>query len=221
MKAKLRRYNFDLESFRNDDVKTQYCTGIQEFSTLETLLNTVKPYIKRFNNNSLSQSQMLFLTLLRLCLHFFDLVYRFDVSHVTASRTFYAVIDVLYYRIGEDVKLTMPGVFKLNFGGDVVYIIDYTEIFIEVPSNPETSVQCWSSYKKHHTVKFVIVISSHGAIVFISCLFGGRASDVHITNNCDFFNILLPNVYVLADKGFKLDDSFEMQKAATVASIGS
>lgn len=110
----------------------------------------------------------------------------------------------------------MPTVFKQNFGDDVVYIIDCTEIFIEVPSNPETSVQCWSSYKKHHTVKFLIVITPQGAIVFISCLFGGRASDVYITNNCGFFNVLLPNDYVLADKGFRLEDSFQMQQAHLV-----
>lgn len=160
----MRLYKFDLESFRNDDAKTRYYTGLPEFSTLEVLCTTVQPYIKKAN--SLSKSEMLILTLmkLRLGLQFTDLGYRFDVSRVTPSRIFYHVIDVLYYRVGglvwtpdrDEIKITMPVVFKMNFADDVVYIIDCTEIFIEVPSNPETSAQCWSSYKKHHTVKFHI-----------------------------------------------------------------
>ena len=180
--AKLRLYQFDLESFRNNDEKTRYYTGMPEFSILEALFKEVEPYITLNHKSNLTKSQMLILCLmkLRLGIHFCDLGYRFDVSHITASRTFYSMVDVLYNRIGnvvfaparEDVKLTMPQVFKRNFGDDVVYIIDCTEIFIEVPSNPETSVQCWSSYKKRHTIKFLIAISPQGAIVFISFLFG-------------------------------------------------
>lgn len=103
LKAQLRSYQIDLEWFRNDNIKTRYYTGIPEFSTLETLFNEVEPYIKWSNLFSLSKSQMLILTLmkLRLVLHFTDLEYRFGVSLITASRTFYAMIDVLYYRIGN------------------------------------------------------------------------------------------------------------------------
>lgn len=107
----------------------------------------------------------------------------------------------------------MPLAFQQYFGECIVYIIDCTEIFIETPSNPETASECWSEYKKHHTIKFLTGITPQGVIVFISRIIGGHATDNFITTASGFMDILKPGDCVLADTGFKLGDFFEMRHA--------
>lgn len=89
-KAKLNHYKFDLETFRNNDAKTLYYTGITEFVKLEELYTQIEPNIQRAGHNILTKSQMLILTLMkqRLGLQFKDLGYRFRISSLTARRTF-------------------------------------------------------------------------------------------------------------------------------------
>ena len=42
------------------------------------------------------------------------------------------------------------------------------EIFIEIPSNLEARSLTWSTYKHHNTIKFLIGITPHGTISFLS-----------------------------------------------------
>ena len=69
-------------------------------------------------------------------------------------------------------------------------------------------VQAFSNHKKHNTVKFLIDITPQGSVAFIPKGWGGRASDVYITENCRVLQKLLPGDIVLADHGFTV------QKAA-------
>lgn len=62
-------------------------------------------------------------------------------------------------------------------------------------------------------MKLLISITPQGFIEFLSALYGGRASDLFITTNCGFLDILEPTDYVLADKGFKMTDEFKMRQA--------
>ena len=39
---------------------------------------------------------------------------------------------------------------------------------------------CWSNYKSHSTVKFLVGITPNGAISYISDCYGGRATDKYI-----------------------------------------
>lgn len=71
----------------------------------------------------------------------------------------------------------------------------------------------WSEYKHHYTIKLLISITPQGCIEFLSVFYGGRASDLFITTDCGYLQILLPGDYVLADKGFKMNDEFEMRQA--------
>ena len=43
--------------------------------------------------------------------------------------------------------------------------------------------QTWSNY---NTVKFLIGISLHGAVTYISKAWGGHVSDVHLIEHCTF-----------------------------------
>lgn len=85
-------------------------------------------------------------------------------------------------------------------------IIDCTEVYIETPSSLEIAAMCWSNYKQHYTVKFLIGITPNGAISFASPVYGGRASDAFIVKDCRFLNSLQPYDEVMADRGFKIHD---------------
>ena len=100
----------------------------------------------------------------------------------------------------------MPMEFRKNFKQSVV-IIDCFEIFIERETNLKARAQTWSNYKHHNTVKFLIGISPQGAISFISKGWGGRESDVHLTENCGILDKLLRGDLILADRGFNIHET--------------
>ena len=83
----------------------------------------------------------------------------------------------------------MPTIFWKNFGRCVV-IIDCFEDFLDLPSNLTARAQTWSNYKHQNTVKFLVGIAPQGAVTYISRGWGGRVSDVHLTENCGPLNNL-------------------------------
>ena len=78
---------------------------------------------------------------------------------------------------------TMPIDFRKHFS-KCIAIIDCFKVFTERPTNLMARAQTWSNYKKHNTVKFLIGISPQGAISYISKGWGGRVSDVYLTEHC-------------------------------------
>ena len=88
-----------------------------------------------------------------------------------------------------------------------VVIIDCFEIFVDRPSALLARAQTYSSYKHHNTAKYLIGITPHGIVSFISNGWGGRVSDKNLTENCGLLNKLLPGDTVLADRGFDIKDS--------------
>ena len=70
--------------------------------------------------------------------------------------------------------------------------------------------QTWSNYKKHNTVKYLIGITPQGSILFISKGWGGRVSNVHLTEHSDLLQNLLPRDVILADRGFTIQESVGM-----------
>lgn len=120
-----------------------------------------------------------------------DLAFRFHINQSTVSWYLSKWIDVMYVQMTPLIKWsewdqllkTMPMNFRKGFK-NCVTIIDCFEVFIERPTNLKARVQTWSNYKHHNTAKFLISIAPQGAITFISKKWGGRVSDVHITENC-------------------------------------
>lgn len=88
------------------------------------------------------------------------------------------------------VKINMPKKFKKPGYSKVRHIIDCTEIFIETPSTPELRTATWSDYKQHNTAKILVSVTPNGAFNFISKAWGGRTSDVHLTRESSFYDIL-------------------------------
>lgn len=149
------------------------------------------------------------------------LAYIFCVSRTTASKVFHETLHVLYYRLKpvvfwpdrQSIRTSLPAQFKQYPWKKVVSIIDCFEVFIERPSSPDASALTWSNYKHNNTIKYLISITPHGHISFISKGWGGRASDKRVTEDSGYLNNLLPNDLVLADRGFDISELVAMQGA--------
>ena len=110
------------------------------------------------------------------------------------------------------IQQNLPESFKKKYE-DAVCIIDCSEIYIERLSNLTGKAQTWSSYKHTDAVKYLIRISSGGAIMFSSSGWGGKASDKHITMESGFIDYVLPGNVVLADQGFNLKEELAFKGA--------
>ena len=164
---------------------------------------------------ALTLEQELFLCLIRLRQGFpvQDLAFRFSVSESTVSSIFTTWVkfmckELQWLILWPDrsiIQRNMPDMF-LKYYPKCRVIIDCTEVYIETPSSLEIAAMCWSNYKQHYTVKFLIGITPNGAISFASPIYGGRASDAFIVKDCRFLNSLQPYDEVMADRGFKIHD---------------
>ena len=87
-----------------------------------------------------------------------------------------------------------------------------TEIFIEKPSSQVAQWQTWSEYKHHNTFELLVGVTPNGTVTFVSRLWGGRASDRHITLNEGILARIDPGMSVMADKGINdlLSDTVQL-----------
>jgi hypothetical protein len=85
-------------------------------------------------------------------------------------------------------------------------IIDCTEVFVQRPQNLRKRSQAYSNYKHHNTYKLLYCIAPNGYVMFLSTLFGVRASDNFITKNSGFVHHLIPGDEILADRRFTIMD---------------
>jgi hypothetical protein len=179
---------------------------------------------KKFGpSRKLPQKDELLLTLMKLRLGSTneDLAQRFGISRSTVSNIFNTWIKILanelkclIYNPGMDVvKRTLPQRFKKPGYSKVRHIIDCTEIFIETPSDPHLKAATWSDYKYHNTAKILVSITPNGAFNCISKAWGGRTSDVHLTKESNFYNILEPHDTVMADRGFTTAEDLLLRRA--------
>ena len=72
---------------------------------------------------------------------------------------------------------------------------------MERPSTVLARAQTWSNYnyKHHNTCKFLIGIAPQGSITYVLRAWGGRVSDVHLTEQCGILNKLQHSDLILAD----------------------
>jgi len=76
-----------------------------------------------------------------------------------------------------------------------------------LPNDLTARAQTYSSYKSHNTVKVLLRITPQGTILFASEPWGGRTSDVYLTENCGLLKNLIPGDVDMADRGFTIKDS--------------
>ncbi|CAG2222433.1 unnamed protein product [Mytilus edulis] len=163
----------------------------------------------------LEVADQLLLVLMRLKLNliFDDLCRRFGISSGLACKIFNSWIPVLADKLKslivwlprEVIRDCCPESFRENYPRTTC-IIDCAETFIQRPTNLRSRGETYSNYKSHNTAKYLVGISPHGQIMFISKAFGGRASDKFIVEKSGFMNYLLPGDEIMADRGFTIDD---------------
>ena len=106
---------------------------------------------------------------------------------------------------------TMPKFFKTSGHGNLLCIIDCSEVLIERRKKLDIQATTWSRYKSHNTIKFLIGISPTGFITFPSDTYGGRASDKFICHDSGFFDYLDSYDEVMADRGFYITEELMMK----------
>lgn len=79
---------FTAESFKRDDEKVSFYTGLPGFVMLMVVFNMLEAHVQRSSQNSLGkfEGMMVFLMRLRLYLAVEDLAYMFLISASTVSR---------------------------------------------------------------------------------------------------------------------------------------
>lgn len=100
------------------------------------------------------------------------------------------------------IKQCMPIAFRARYG-NTQSIIDCFEVKIEKPLNPLHQSLTWSEYKKANTLKYLISCTPDGTISFVSRGYGGRSSDACIVEDSGYLDNLIPEMDVMADRGFK------------------
>lgn len=84
-------------------------------------------------------------------------------------------------------------------------ILDCTELFTVRPGNCTAQAATYSTYKHDNTVKILVGITPTGLISFISNVYGGTASDRHITEQ-EFLEKIEPGDAIMVDRGFNITD---------------
>ena len=244
LKEKVHQCNFSIDQFKSNDSEFEFYTGFSNYSTFKAFYNYLCPacerlqYIHSLNSSNKSDKQekcgpkrmlspeeelFLCLTRLRLGLLERDLANRFNLSVSYVSRIWITWLDFLYTRVRSIpiwpsqsyIRETMPNSFKESYPNTRV-IIDCTELFIEMPSQPRSQSATFSTYKNHNTGKGLIGISPRGDLTFISELYAGNTSDKQLTNDCGILKLLEPGDAVMADRGFEIADDLPLGVALNI-----
>ncbi|XP_063752115.1 uncharacterized protein LOC134872657 [Eleginops maclovinus] len=222
LREKINRKTLTEISLNNNDKKVNVLTGLATYACLMTIFQYLAPFLKVKSSITCFQQYMLTLMKLRMNLTFDFLGFYFGIDPTTVSRHFKNCVNLMYCRLvpslvvwpeRESLRTSLPYVFRNGDYEKTVCIIDCFEIFLEKPSRLRPSAQCYSRYKSHHTMKYLIAICPQGSICFISTGWGGRTSDKFITEHSTFLPNILPGDVVLADRGFLVKESVERCQA--------
>ena len=204
------------QSLMDDDKKVLYYTGLPSYCVLQAVFSLAVKGLPDSCDSGIGNFNQFLITMMKLRLDAGeqDLAFRFGVSQSTVSRSISKWVDILFTKLSflihwperDQLMKTMPADFREHFRKCTI-IIDCFEVFMERPTSLKARAQTFSNYKKHNTVKFLIGITPQGSVAFISKGWGGRASDVYITENCGLLKKLLPGDMILADRGFTVQDT--------------
>ena len=116
----------------------------------------------------------------------------------------------MWFAPKENVHFSKPR--RFNGMSNLRSIIDATEIFIETPKDPKLQTCTYSTYKHHNTAKFLISCAPNSCITYISCIYGGRASDKQISLCSGFLDLHDDYDAILANKGFNISEECALRR---------
>lgn len=192
--TKLRGQLFRYENF-SDHTITNY-TGLSRdnFLIIKDVIERFQPLSywsgDRVTKLSSKDQLLLFLMKLRLDLPYYDVAFRFHVSHTTAINIFRTYLQAVHEIFFVGFMDVVPSLEKnqcslpIKFGdfNNCRVIIDCTEIRIESPRQDlNAAAATYSNYKHSLTVKYLLAVAPNGGITFVSDGFPGSTSDKEIT----------------------------------------
>ena len=228
---------FGLHLICDSDRKTKFYTGLPTYVVFEALStyleseaatmtywhgqDTPVSDAPRLARRKLTQKMELFAVLcrLRLGLAEEDIAGRCGVHASTFSRIFRTWIRLMAVMLPnlfpwpsrETIDRYAPPSFS-SYPKTLV-IIDCTEFYSERPTSVNAQVYTYASYKTANTFNALIGVSPQGLVTYVSNLWGGRATDRAITDNCGILDLIEPGDDVMADRGFGIEDLLAAKKA--------
>lgn len=204
-----------LSAYDMDDKVSKFYTGLDIVCFWE-LLKTIMAFLPQSKHFRLAVHEQFLLVLmrLRLGLMFTDLGIRFGISRTTACNMFamwktvlanFMREKVIFWLPRDTLRRIRPTSFVEHYP-NATCIIDCTEIFVQRPKNLGSRAKTYSNYKHHNTYKVLYCIAPNGFVMYVSKLFGGRASDSFITKNCGILSHFIPGDQILTDRGFTIGD---------------
>ena len=119
----MQRHTLDPAQF--DDHKIHFFTGLPNLQIFMLVFSFVSPGVPQTAKQSLSETQRLLLTLMKLRLNLSEelLGYMFNIHQSTVSRIFHLWVDVMASRLGplilwperEDMRRSLPMSFRIYF----------------------------------------------------------------------------------------------------------
>ncbi|XDV13807.1 hypothetical protein PO909_002134, partial [Leuciscus waleckii] len=142
-----------------------------------------------------------------------ELAHKFYIHRATVSRIVVTWSNFLYTLLGSlsiwmtsgSVRANCPTDFHGTYENTQV-ILDCTEMRCQTPTSLLLQSEVFSTYKSHCTFKALIGMSPHGALTFVSALFEGSISDKEIFRHSGITSLLTPDMEVMVDKGFLIDE---------------
>ena len=232
---KLRERMITLDDIQRSKKLCSFYTGFPNYGTFKALFDYLKDaaatkrnwrggetankshFSDRFQRKpgpdlKLTLEEEFLIVMIRLKMGLFqkDLALRFGLSEATTSRVFTSWINLMYIELKDlcempdcesSEKAKQFGRFPM-----VRVILDCKEIYTEKPSSLQANKAIYSHYKSYNTFKYLVGISPHPAVVYVSRAWGGRASDKHITSHSqDLIDALKPGEQVMVDRGFAIE----------------
>ena len=138
--------------------------------------------------------------------------FMFGISQPTVSRVFEMWLQHLHFVLRTvfpppdqmSRSATCPKAFKHRMKTDNAFIVDCSDLQVEVSSDPQLQYATWSEYHHFNGVKILGVVTPCGSFVYSSPAFPARASDNAVTELSGFLRYLEKGDTFVADKGFTL-----------------
>ena len=232
---KLRERCISLDQIKQSSESCQFWTGFPNYGTFKALFDfldeaaqlktnwrgqaTVE--IRHFSEayksktgptskNSTAEEFLMVMMRLRAGLPLSDLDQRFGLSVSSVSKICTAWINLMYFELKKLCQMPewdqTVNAKQFSQFPHLRIVLDCTEIFCEKPSSLQANKEVYSNYKSHTTFKYLVGISPHPAVVYVSKAWGGRASDKRITQtSTDLLDKLKPNDEVMVDRGFEIE----------------